>query len=260
MYRTTSSCRSAWRPSRRTSNAKQRCAPGRSVDSRRATRFTLFLAWRPIIMARGRVAGRAGEQQQLGSDWIGWSGKVAHPDAPMGGGGPGFFDDGKGLSPDGAGSRDGDRLASPSRPGPMNDLNDNTVALKAPKPANPPPATKARSLGSQRSVQSTHVDVEITAAVKADGTGGPTNGAHTDFTMPGRPGAGLRFERRQDHQVQGQAHLEGQYPTSRPSTAPAQPQRACRATAAARRRTTSTTGTSRSAFTRAATLPTLSPT
>ena len=40
-------------------------------------------------MDRHGNGGKAGRASRIGSDWIGWDGSVAHPDAPQGVGGPG---------------------------------------------------------------------------------------------------------------------------------------------------------------------------
>lgn len=136
-------------------------------------------------MADGKVAGRAAESRRVGAEWSGWSGQVAHPDAPAGGGGPGFFAEaGGGLESSGAPSDRGSDLPSPWQPGPYNELDNEEKPPEKPKPANAPPAVNARALGTQKSVQRDFVDVEITAAVLDDTTGGPSNGAHTEFTMP----------------------------------------------------------------------------
>jgi len=130
------------------------------------------------------TAGKSGQSRRVGSDWIGWDGSVAHPDAPQGGGGPGFF-------AEGGGGFDGDTETrarrsdqpDPEQPGPL-PLGDDATPAAKPKAPNPPPATNARSLGVQLDVQETFVDVKIEAEVAADGGGGPANGAHTDFTWP----------------------------------------------------------------------------
>jgi len=52
----------------------------------------------------------------------------------------------------------------------------------AAQPANSPPATNPRSLGSQKSVQTTHADVSIDARIIADGTDPNIQGASTSFS------------------------------------------------------------------------------
>ena len=128
-------------------------------------------------MANDGLPGRAGASRRITQEWVGWTGRVAHPDSPLGGGGPGFFaGDSSGLQ-----QRD-----APGHDGPVR-LDDGTAEEKPadkPKPANPPPSTSARSLGSQKSVQSDFIDVEIDAEVLDDSSGGPSNGAETDFVVP----------------------------------------------------------------------------
>ena len=136
-------------------------------------------------MDRQGNAGKVGKASRIGSDWIGWDGNVAHPDAPQGGGGPGYFDTGGGEFGNGAVDRDArSGRPAPEQPGPLPSGGDDAVPTAKPKAPNAPPATDVRSLGMQLEVQETHVDVKIEAEVAADGTGGPANGAFTDFTWP----------------------------------------------------------------------------
>lgn len=44
-----------------------------------------------VTRAYSSVAGRRGRAQRLGRLWVGWADHVAHPDAPLGGGGLGRF-------------------------------------------------------------------------------------------------------------------------------------------------------------------------
>jgi hypothetical protein len=123
-------------------------------------------------MARGGgVRGRKGVAVRADPDSIGWIGQDrATPSAPAGGGGPGYF------KPQGPQLDDSpSALEQPLIPGPMQ-------APPPQPPPNPPPATNPRSLGSQKSVQSTHLDVAITARIIADGTKRGIRGAQTSFS------------------------------------------------------------------------------
>jgi hypothetical protein len=115
---------------------------------------------------------------RIGSDWTGWDSHVAHPDAPLGGGGPGNVS----RFPQGRESRD---LPDPWSPG-----GRGTVELAqadAPRPPNLPPATEPRVVGTFRSASSAFYDVAVTAEVVADGHGLPTRTtfSQVDYSMPG---------------------------------------------------------------------------
>jgi len=133
-----------------------------------------------LICREGEMRGRKGVAVRADPDSIGWIGQDrATPSAPAGGGGPGQF------KPQGPEISDSPSvLQQPMQPRPLQ-------APPAPPPPNPPPATNPRSLGSQKSVQSTHVDVSITASIIADGTDRTIVGAVTSvsglprFTAPG---------------------------------------------------------------------------
>lgn len=125
----------------------------------------------------GTLAGQVGESMHVGSLGVGWRGRVAHPKSPDGGAGPGFF---RSAFP--AGSVDD--VAEPDPRAPSRSSDGEALQAQAPRPANPPPQTQARSLGSLKSVQSSVVDVEIEGKVLADDTGGPANAAHTGFDVP----------------------------------------------------------------------------
>jgi hypothetical protein len=129
----------------------------------------------------GELAGLVGEAQHVGSLGVGWRGRVAHPKAPEGGAGPGFF---RSAFP--VGGMDGVAEPDPNAPNRASDAEQQ----QAPRPANPPPQTQARSLGSLKSVQNSVADVEIEGKILADGSGGPANGAHTGFSVPGTSSPG----------------------------------------------------------------------
>lgn len=117
-------------------------------------------------------AGESGQVTRLGSEWSGWSERVAHPDAPAGGGGPGHF----ARSP--LGERDSD-LPSPWTPAPAADipLQGKPVPVKK-KPA---PVTVAKALGALKHVQDAMNDVHVDAEIVADGGDAPKQGARTSF-------------------------------------------------------------------------------
>jgi hypothetical protein len=118
--------------------------------------------------------GRPGVSEEVPPEWVGWSGQVAHPDSPQGGGGPGFF------APTGGSEREDD--SNPWQPGRVDELGD------LPKPpsrrANAPPATRARSLGVLKHVQGDNIDVDIEGVVLDDTGGGPSGSAKTNFQIP----------------------------------------------------------------------------
>jgi hypothetical protein len=122
------------------------------------------------------AAGRPGTSIRVGREWTGWTGLVAPPSAPAGGGGTGNF-----ASPVALNGNPGSNLPNPLQPG-----NIGTVPLDtptpAPKPANAPPVTSPASLGTIKEVQSQFVDYKIEAEIIADGTGGVSTGADTSFT------------------------------------------------------------------------------
>jgi hypothetical protein len=126
----------------------------------------------------GRVGGLAGDERRLDAGWLGWSGRVAPPDSPLGSGGPGHF-----RAVAAAGSVE---PGAPSREriGAAGVVELQLLPVQVPRPANPPPATQARSLGALKRVQADLVDVSIDGEVLADGSGGPAGGAHTAFDMP----------------------------------------------------------------------------
>jgi len=125
---------------------------------------------------RGRSGGRPGTSVSVGREWVGWSQQVAHPGAPLGGGGPGSFSPSAPLRADGSSD-----LPSPWQPGPIG-LDPDAIPTDTPKPANPPPATNVKSLGSVKQVKSDMVEYEIEAEIVADGSGGVSTGAKTSFT------------------------------------------------------------------------------
>jgi hypothetical protein len=120
----------------------------------------------------GVAHGERGQSTQVGSEWQGWSDRLAHPDSPAGGGGPGHF----ARLP--LGQSDGD-LPSPWQPRPT-----TAVPLQGsptPTKANDAPVTVATKLGVLKHVQDDVFDVHIEAEVLGDDHGGPTKGAHTSF-------------------------------------------------------------------------------
>jgi len=128
---------------------------------------------------RNGAAGRPGTSVRVGTDWVGWNGIVAHPNSPLGSGGPGGFSPRFPLNAD-----SGSDLPSPSQPGPLGAVpldSPATTPKPAPKPANPAPTTTVESLGVLKELQNDFVDYKIQAEIVADGTGGVTTGANTKF-------------------------------------------------------------------------------
>jgi hypothetical protein len=113
----------------------------------------------------------------IGQPWIGWSQFVAHPSAPLGAGGPGNFSSPVPLNADA-----GSDLPSPWRPGPLGQDDPVAIPTDTPTPANAPPATNPQSLGVVKQVQNEFADYKIEAEIVADGTGGVSTGAKTDFS------------------------------------------------------------------------------
>jgi hypothetical protein len=130
---------------------------------------------------RGVLPGQVGEALHMGSLGVGWRGRVAHPKAPEGGPGPGFF---RSAFP--VGGIDDVPVPDPSSPS----RTEEAEQQQAPRAANPPPTTRERSLGSLKRVQNSVADVEIECKILADGSGGPANGAHTGFNVPGTSSPG----------------------------------------------------------------------
>jgi hypothetical protein len=119
------------------------------------------------------LAGKRGRAIRVSTDWQGWAGDVAHPDAPAGGGGPGGFV--RAI----AGDPELGSLPDPWQPGPAQAIP--LQGSQTPSPPNAPPATKPRSLGTLKSLQNDLYDVEVDAVIAADATGG-TGDAETTFT------------------------------------------------------------------------------
>ncbi len=119
---------------------------------------------------------RMGVAKRIGREWIGWSGCIASPKAPLGGGGLGNF------APAQPWKCSGGDLHSPWQRCPLG-MQPNETQLNAPKPASPPPTTVPRSIGVIKEIQSVFVDYKIEGAVIADGAKN-TSGAVTDFTVP----------------------------------------------------------------------------
>lgn len=108
-------------------------------------------------------ANKLARKRKVASQWVGWTDRIAHPDAPAGGGGPGYFataDGGYGTP------RAADGIVSPDRPGPLG-ADAETPKGETVKPK-PPPATQARTLSTTMSVQTDFVDIEIDAKVLDD--------------------------------------------------------------------------------------------
>jgi len=124
------------------------------------------------------TAGRLGTCVHVGHEWTGWNRAVCHPQAPAGAGGPGHFAARTPLNIDAESD-----LLSPWRPGPTGVEPLDTPADQ-PKPPNPPPKTKALSLGVIKEVKGEFVDYKIEAEILDDGSGGVTTGADTDFSKP----------------------------------------------------------------------------
>lgn len=148
------------------------------------------------------LAGQVGEARHVGSLNVGWRGRIAHPNAPDGGAGPGFF---RSALPVGG----VDDVAEPDPRAPSRASDGEPLQQQAPRPANPPPQTQARSLGSLKSVQSSVADVEIEGKILADGTGGPANGAHTGFDVPSSSSPGYNTVDGKVSQINGKFTWKG---------------------------------------------------
>lgn len=118
------------------------------------------------------LAGAAAPALRVRDEWVGWKGVVAHPESPLGGGGPGSF-----------------RSASPLGQGPAARPSFGSVppaiglaGNAPPLPARDPPETELISFSPFKSIQNEYVDVEITAQVIRDGNTGVAAGAKTKFS------------------------------------------------------------------------------
>lgn len=103
-------------------------------------------------------------------DWTGWDSHLAHPDAPMGAGGPGSF------------SRFPLGEESKHLPNPWSPRGRGSVALDQSDtpPPNLPPATQPRVVGTFKRASNAVYDVEVKAEVIADAR---ALRSHTDFTQ-----------------------------------------------------------------------------
>jgi len=131
---------------------------------------------RQTSLRGGKAKGVPGAAQKLGSEWLGWRGVVAHPDAPAGGGGHGHF-----LLRRVAQRKPATR-PSAGRPRPIAPVP--LQGTPAPRPPNQSPVTNPHSLGVLKSVQTDLVDVKVDAKVVADGAAASGAG-ETSFTQPG---------------------------------------------------------------------------
>lgn len=125
---------------------------------------------RPPRHRTPRAAGLPGTTVRIDPVWVGWSGEVAHPESPLGGGGPGRF-----------------------RPAPLDDATEQANAPSpwepvplgtgatppAAKKPNPPPETTTGSLGMLKSKQTDLLNVKVDAEIVDDTAGGPGEGADT---------------------------------------------------------------------------------
>ena len=122
---------------------------------------------------RRAAGGLPGTVSKVDSVWVGWSGDVAHPQSPDGGGGPGRF---RPTLVDDAGERVDE--PSPFAPVPLG----TGATPPKPKTPNAPPTTTPTNLGDLKSKQSDLLNVNVDAAIVADTSGGPTAGAETKFS------------------------------------------------------------------------------
>lgn len=139
-----------------------RCC-ARRADERRGT-------------SRGCAGGEPGSVIYVDREWWGWSGLLAHPDSPAGGGGPGHF---RAAGPV-QGHEGGDVRAWRVDQGTPLDTGPGT---RPPAPAKLAPATTPRALGTLKTAQSDLLDVLVDAELLGDGKGSK---AETTF----KPGKG----------------------------------------------------------------------
>ncbi|HVV17440.1 MAG TPA: hypothetical protein VHH90_09580 [Polyangia bacterium] len=119
------------------------------------------------------AAGLPGTIVTLDPVWVGWSGDVAHPESPLGGGGPGRF-----RPPMVNDAAEQTNAPSPWEPVPLG----TGATPPAAKPPNPPPSTTTGNLGVLKSKQTDLLNVNVDAEILADGSGGPSAGAETKFS------------------------------------------------------------------------------
>jgi hypothetical protein len=120
-----------------------------------------------------RAAGQPGTVVTVDPAWVGWAGDIAHPQSPLGAGGPGRF---RPVPEDEAPEQP--NAPSPFEPVPLG-TGSKPPAAKAP---NPPPSTTPQNLGVLKAKQSDLLDVNVDAEIVADGSGGPAGGAETKFS------------------------------------------------------------------------------
>ena len=155
---------------------------------------------------RGRdrgAAGRVGCAIRVPRDWLGWSGIVAPPDSPLGGGGPGYFRL-IGLLEENGGVFDAE-------------VRERLLWLaggSAPTPARVPPLTRGGKYTPFRAVQTELVDIEVSVEVLADGNASSVparSSAATSFVevAPSVPGYSYRGKNREIESFTGKVTWRG---------------------------------------------------
>lgn len=126
---------------------------------------------------------------------VGWKGKISHPNAPQGGGGPGMFAQQQPLSGSGNHSSTNFNQNSmhrfhPQSAKPLGGAPAQLAALKK----NPPPATKPEKI-KLKSQKSRVVEVELYIEIKADERKGVMSGdAKTEYKLPSYSFPGYRHD------------------------------------------------------------------
>jgi hypothetical protein len=132
----------------------------------------------------GFAEGKVGDSVQQDPNFTGWMDRLAHPNSPAGGGGPGEFTPGRPVAAEGA------IIPAAETPGPQQFV---PMQAEPAKPPNPPPATNPRSLGSQVKKADDLMDVDISAEILADGTS--QKGTHTSIVPPRFRSPGAKADR-----------------------------------------------------------------
>jgi len=127
--------------------------------------------------------GQIGDSEQQDPNYIGWMGQVAHPDSPAGGGGPG------GFSRSWSEESEGISLPLGKTSGALQIV---PMETETPKPPNPPPATKPRSLGMLVVESTEFLDVSIEAKLVADGKS--ASGINTSVGKPASSSPGYETD------------------------------------------------------------------
>ncbi len=117
--------------------------------------------------------------------WHGWKGKLAHPDSPLGGGGPGLFREARPLGGDGGSETAKDSEFVPPHPDAPIPLQGNETPATTGAKAKPAPTQNANETAVELlKKKDAFLDVEVKYQIMADEIDSSINGAETKFAIP----------------------------------------------------------------------------